>query len=173
MFWAGLVLLVTVAVYIPAILSGYIWDDDVHVTDNFSLRTVEGLGRIWLEPKASPQYYPLVHTTFWLEYHLWQLHPLGYHLVNVFLHGLNGFLVFLVLRYLSVPGAWLAAAIFVLHPVHVESVAWITERKNVLSGFFYLSSILAYFRFASLDLDTANSRTNSSLYHLTSNPPAP
>jgi tetratricopeptide (TPR) repeat protein len=169
MFWAGLVLFVTVAVYIPAILSGYIWDDDVYVTNNFSLRTVEGLGRIWLEPKASPQYYPLVHTTFWLEYHLWQLHPLGYHLVNVLLHGLNGFLVFLVLRYLSVPGAWLAAAIFVLHPVHVESVAWITERKNVLSGLFYLSSILAYFRFASLDLNTANILPNSSLHHLTSN----
>jgi tetratricopeptide (TPR) repeat protein len=168
MFWAGLVLFVTVAVYIPAILSGYIWDDDVYVTNNFSLRTVEGLGRIWLEPKVSPQYYPLVHTTFWLEYHLWQLHPLGYHLVNVLLHGLNGFLVFLVLRYLSVPGAWLAAAIFVLHPVHVESVAWITERKNVLSGLFYLSSILAYFRFASLDRDPANIFPNSNFHHLTS-----
>jgi len=148
--WAGLIFLVTLLTYVPAMRAGYIWDDDHHITENSTLRTPDGLRRIWLEPKALPQYYPLVHTTFWLEYHLWKLHPFGYHLVNVLLHGCNAILLLLLLRYLRVPGDWLAALIFALHPVQVESVAWITERKNVLSGLFYLSSFLAYLRFYDL-----------------------
>ncbi len=152
---ASLIVLLTLLVYIPAMRGGYIWDDEAHITNNSNLRSLPGLQRIWFELGAVPQYYPMVHTSFWIEYHLWQLHPLGYHLVNVLLHALNAILLWLLLRYLSIPGAWLAAAIFALHPVHVESVAWVTERKNVLSGFFYLSSILAYLRF--LDLHSSNS----------------
>lgn len=148
---AGLILLLTLAAYIPAISDGYIWDDNAHITDNLTLRTVEGLGRICFDVETVPQYYPLVHTFFWLEYHLWQLHPLGYHLVNVLLHGLSGVLLWLVLHYLSVPGAWLAAAVFALPPVQVESAAWITERKNVLSGFFYLASLLTYLHLYSFE----------------------
>jgi tetratricopeptide (TPR) repeat protein len=154
--WAGLIVLLILLAYIPAMRGGYIWDDNAHITDNDVLRSSDGLARIWFDPKVLPQYYPLVHTTFWVEYHLWQLHPFGYHLVNVLLHACNAILLLLVLRYLRVPGAWLAAALFALHPVHVESVAWITERKNVLSGFFYLSSALAYFRFANVTGDPAN-----------------
>ncbi len=130
--------------YIPAMGCGFIWDDDDYVTENPTLRSADGLRRIWLEPRATPQYYPLVHTTLWLEYHLWGLAPAGYHLVNVVLHAANAVLVWLVLSRMGVPGAWLAAALFGLHPVHVESVAWVTERKNVLSGLFYLLALLAY-----------------------------
>ncbi len=127
---------------------GYIWDDNFYVTGNSTLRDLRGLGRIWFEVTATPQYYPLVHTSFWLEYHFWGLNPLGFHLVNVILHGLAAILLWRVLVALRVPAAWLAAAIFAVHPVEAESVAWISERKNVLSAVFYFAAALAYFRFA-------------------------
>jgi tetratricopeptide (TPR) repeat protein len=152
--WSGVIILVTMLSYIPAMRGGYIWDDDSYITENTTLRTPDGLRRIWLEPKALPQYYPLVHTTFWLEYHLWHVHPFGYHLVNVLLHALNAILLLLLLSHLRVPGGWLAALLFALHPVQVESVAWITERKNVLSAFFYLASFLAYLRYCDLTVDS-------------------
>lgn len=139
---------ITVLAYAPALRGGFIWDDDHHVTDNQTLRSADGLKAIWLEPRALPQYYPLVHTSFWVEYHLWKLRPFGYHLTNVLLHAGSALLFWRILHRLSVPGAYVAAVVFALHPVHVESVAWITERKNVLSGFFYLGAALAYLRFA-------------------------
>ena len=142
--WAGmsLVLVLMITAYAPALRGGYIWDDDDYVTRNETLLSADGLWRIWSDPSATPQYYPLVHTSFWIEQHLWGLNPAAYHWTNVLLHALNAVLAWLVLRRLSVPGAWLAAAIFALHPVHVESVAWITERKNVLSGAFGLGALL-------------------------------
>lgn len=149
----GLIVIVTAAAYTPALRGGFIWDDDEHVTENQTLRTADGLRRIWFEIGAVAQYYPLVHTTFWIEYQLWGESPLGYHAVNIALHALNAVLVWLVLRRLRLPGAWLAALIFALHPVQVESVAWITERKNVLSGAFYLLALLAYLRFSPLDVE--------------------
>jgi len=150
-FWRGAALFLVIGLaYIPALGCGFIWDDDEYVTENPTLRTVDGLRRIWLEPRSTPQYYPLVFTTFWIEYHLWGLSPLGYHLVNVVLHAANTLLVWLVLRKLGIPAAWLAAAVFGLHPVHVESVTWVTERKNVLSGLFYLAALLVYIDVARL-----------------------
>jgi hypothetical protein len=128
-------------VYVPSLSAGFIWDDDDYVTQNATLRTDEGLRQIWFDPQATPQYYPLVFTSFWVEYQLWGLRPAGYHLVNAALHATNGVLVWLILRRLSVPGAWLAALAFGLHPVHVETVSWISERKNVLSGLFYLIAL--------------------------------
>jgi len=128
-------------VYVPSLSSSFIWDDDDYVTENGTLRSLGGLRQIWLEPAATPQYYPLVFTTFWIEQHLWGLNPTGYHLVNSLLHAANAVGVWLILRRLSIPGAWLAAALFGLHPVHVESVAWVTERKNVLSASFYLLAL--------------------------------
>ena len=136
------------AAYFPILDAGYIWDDDNYVTANYTLRTTEGLQDIWLKPDATPQYYPLVHSTFWLEYQLWELKPAGYHATNVVLHLLNSLLLWQVLRRLNIPSAFAAALIFAVHPVHAESVAWITERKNVLSGFFYLASMLAFLRYA-------------------------
>jgi len=148
----------TFVVYLPVWHAGFIWDDDAHVTQNPTLRSLDGLRRIWFELGATPQYYPLVHTSFWVEYHLWGSEPFAYHLVNVVLHALNAILVWLILRKLRIAGAWLAAMIFALHPVHVESVAWITERKNVLSGVFYLTSLLAYLHFCMPELENSSER---------------
>jgi len=142
---AGLLVL-TFAAYLPVLRAGFIWDDPDYVENNLTLRTAGGLVDIWVHPKMLPQYYPLVHTTYWVEYHLWGLNPVGYHVDNVLLHAANAVLAWLVLRRLQVPGALLAAALFAVHPVHVESVAWVTERKNVLSGFFYLAAMLVYLR---------------------------
>ena len=148
----AVLLIVTFLVYIPVIRGGgFIWDDDVYVTGNLRLLSVQGLRDIWT--KVGPmrggtaQYYPVTFSTFWAEYHLWKLQPLGYHTVNILLHALNAVMVWRILRFLSVPGALFAAVIFAVHPVHVESVAWITERKNILSGFFYLLSFLCCLRF--------------------------
>jgi len=134
-----------------------VWDDDDYVVENPMLRSAEGLRRIWTDTAATPQYYPLTHSTFWVEYQLWGIRPAGYHGVNVLLHAASALLLWEVLRRLRVPGAWLGAALFALHPIQVESVAWITERKNVLSGLFYLSAFLAYLRFARVDDDAAGS----------------
>ncbi len=140
----GAVLILAVVIcYLPALRNGFIWDDDSYLTQNSLIRDEDGLRRIWFEPLASPQYYPLVFTTFRLEHHLWGFNPFGYHLVNVLLHAAAALLLWLLLRRLTVPGAWLAALWFGIHPVQVESVAWITERKNVLSGFFYLAAFHA------------------------------
>ncbi|MCC6847407.1 MAG: tetratricopeptide repeat protein [Deltaproteobacteria bacterium] len=142
--WGGLaLLLLTLVAYAPAFRAGFVWDDDDYVTDNAALEDLGGLVRIWLEPGATPQYYPLTFTSFWIERRIFGDAPLGYHATNVALHGLNAVLAWRVLAALGLPGAWLAAAVFALHPVHVESVAWITERKNVLSGACYLAALLA------------------------------
>jgi protein O-mannosyl-transferase len=139
----------TLFAYWPAIHEGgFIWDDDDYVTANKTLRDMSGLKDIWFSPKATPQYYPLVHSGFWIEYQLWGLHPTGYHITNVLLHAFAALLLWRLLSSLTVPGAWLAAALFALHPVHVESVAWVTERKNVLSAVFYLGAALVYLKWA-------------------------
>ncbi len=137
---------VTLAAYYPAWHGGLLWDDQQHLTAP-ALRSLDGLRRIWLEPGATQQYYPVVHSAFWLQHWLWRDSTLGYHLVSILLHAVSAFFVGLVLRRLAIPGAWLAAAVFALHPVHVESVAWITELKNTLSGVFCLGAVLAWLRF--------------------------
>jgi len=144
---AGIVAL-TFAAYWPAMHGEFLWDDDDHVTQNKELRSGEGLRRIWFEPGATMQHYPLTFTAWWLQYHLWGPNPSGYHVVNVALHALNAVLLWRLLLRLRVRGAWLAGAAFALHPVHVMSVAWITELKNVLSGAFFLGALLAYLRFS-------------------------
>ena len=133
----------TVAAYYPVFSAGYIWDDDFYLTENLLLNSITGLWRIWSEPAASPQYYPLVFTSFWIEKRLWGLDPLGYHLVNALLHAGCAFLLYRILLRLRMRGAILVAAVFAVHPLFVESVAWVTERKNVLSGFFCLASFLS------------------------------
>jgi protein O-mannosyl-transferase len=139
--WMAAVVLATLIAYFPALRAGWVWDDNHYVTENIHLRTPHGLREMWLRLGAVPQYYPLTHTSFWIEYHLWGLNPLGYHLDNVLLHIANAVMIGLLLRRLEVRGYAMAAVIFALHPVHVESVAWVTERKNVLSGLFYLMAL--------------------------------
>jgi protein O-mannosyl-transferase len=143
---AAAVAVVVLVAYWPALRGGLIWDDDAHLTAS-GLRSWSGLWRIWAEPGATQQYYPLLHTAFWLEHRLWGDAVIGYHLVNLAQHLVAAGLFALVLRRLAVPGALLAAAVFALHPVHVESVAWISEQKNTLSLVFHLGAALAYLRF--------------------------
>ena len=168
-FGAFFLLALTFAAYIPALRGGFVWDDDVQVAANPLLRSASGLFHIWtsLGPArgGTPQFYPLTFSAFWLEYHLWHLNPVGYHAVNVLLHGLNAVLVWRLLLGLQLPGALLAAAIFALHPVHVESVAWIIELKNVLSGQFYLLSLSLFLRY----WDSARSSKDAKLLYWPAN----
>jgi hypothetical protein len=122
----------TLAVYGLVMRAGFVWDDDAHVT-RAALKGWHGLWRIWFEIGATQQYYPALFSAFWLEHHLWGESAFGYHLVNVVLHAASACLMVANLRRLRVPGAWLAGVIFAVHPVEVESVAWISERKNTLS----------------------------------------
>jgi len=142
------ILCATLVAYLPALGGGLLWDDPNYVTRP-QLRSLHGLWRIWtdLGLAATGQYYPLVHSAFWFEHVLWGDAVVGYHLTNVVLHSMAALFVILIVRRLKLPGAWLAGLIFALHPVCVESVAWITEQKNTLSGVFYLASALTYLHF--------------------------
>ena len=142
------VFLVSVLAYLPALAGGFIWNDSDYVTSP-ALRSWTGLARIWIEFGATEQYYPLLHSAFWVQHRLWGDHALGYHLVTLLAHGGCAVLFGMVLRRLAVPGAWLAAGLFALHPVHVESVAWISEQKNTLSLLFYLAAARTYVAFDS------------------------
>jgi Flp pilus assembly protein TadD len=143
----GLIVLLVFLAYLPALHGGFIWDDYGYVTNNPLLTAPDGLRRIWFSLDVPAQYFPLTYTTFRIEYAFWGLNPAGYHWVNILLHAMNALLVWRLLKRLSVPGAWLAAAIFALHPVQVESVAWITELKSVLSLFFILLTLGCWIEF--------------------------
>jgi len=141
-----LVFAAALVAYIPALSGGFIWDDAGHVT-RADLRSLAGLGRIWFEFGATQQYYPVLHSAFWFEHLLWGDSTVAYHLLNVLLHATAACLFARLLQHLAIPGAWLAALLFALHPVCVESVAWITEQKNTLSAVFYLAAALAGLRY--------------------------
>ena len=136
----------TLLAYARTIRADFIWNDSDYVTAP-ALRSLAGLGRIWFEVGATEQYYPFLHSAFWVQHRLWGDATTGYHLTNIFLHAGAACLLAAVLRRLAMPGAWLAAFLFALHPVCVESVAWISEQKNTLSLVFYLLAALAYYRF--------------------------
>src|SRR5437867_11978644 len=138
---------VTMLAYQPAWHGGFLWDDDAHIA-TLERRSLDGLRRIWFVPRTTQQYYPLLYSSSWLQERLWRDSPTGYHLVNLLLHIGCAVLVLKILRRLRIPGAELATIIFALHPVNVETVAWITERKNTLSGVFGLAATLWYLKFA-------------------------
>ena len=151
--------------YIPAALwGGFVWDDR-GITESKAIHEPSGLWRIWLSPRDvlrwEAHYWPVVYTTFWLEHKLWGVIPLGYHVVNVVLHFVNTVLLRRLLGCLAVSGAWVVAAVFAVHPVHVESVAWVIERKDLLSTLFYLAACLTWVRFG------AAPRVGSGRYLLT------
>src|SRR5260370_6327259 len=147
--WLGVATLaaLTISAYWPAWHGGFIWDDDRYVTHNYLLIAPDGLRRIWFSLDAPSQYFPLAYTVLRIERSLWDLNPVGYHWVNILLHLGNALLVWCILARLKVPGAWLAAALFALHPVQVESVAWISELKNVLMGFFFFLTLLTWIEY--------------------------
>src|ERR1017187_2267054 len=145
----GLIVLLVFLAYLPALHGGFVWDDDSWTTNLSPLfQDTVGLRLIWFQPTVLQQYYPLSGTTFWLDYQLWKFWTPPYHVENILLHSLAALLFWRLLLRLQLPGAWLAAAIFALHPVMVESVAWITERKNLLSLALYLGALLAYGQYA-------------------------
>lgn len=141
----GLFLVVLIsAAYHSVWQAGFIWDDDLHLTQNPVIVGALGFKSIWLTSEAT--YYPLTLTTFWIQHTLWGLNPAPYHAVNVLIHATCAILLWRVLTNLQVRGAWLGAALWALHPVQVESVAWITELKNTQSCLFYLISILFFLK---------------------------
>jgi len=140
----GLALIVaTTLAYKPAWHGGLIWDDDLYLKYAKS----SSLTEIWTHPRTSQQYHPLVGTVFWIENRLWDDSMLGHHLLNILLHAGSALLLFKILEQLDIAGSWLAATVFALHPVQVESVAWLVELKNTLSGFLFFSAVLSYLRF--------------------------
>jgi len=137
-----LLALAVVLAYLPVWHAEFTWDDDFAISSNPCIVGPLGLPEIWTTQSAD--ICPLVLTSFWIEYQLWRLAPLPYHLVDLALHVGCALLLWRVLRRLEIPGAWLGAALWALHPVQVESVAWISEMKNTQSGLFYLLSILSF-----------------------------
>ena len=144
----GLGLLVAVA-YFPALSNGFVWDDRAF-TNAAPIRDLTGIWRIWFSPsdiEGEGHYWPLTYTTFWLEHRLWGFWAPGYHAVNMLLHFANALLVWLVLRRLDALPVWCAyavAALFAVHPVHAEAVAWVIGRKDLLATLFYLATVMAW-----------------------------
>lgn len=126
--------------------AGFIWDDDAKLTANPLVQAKDGLRSIWVTT-TGVDYMPLTYTSFWLEWRLWRMDPAGYHFFNVFLHALSCIALWRVLTNLNISGGWFAALLFAVHPVAVESVAWIAQRQNTLSMLFFLLSLWSYARY--------------------------
>jgi tetratricopeptide (TPR) repeat protein len=142
---AGLLSLIGLTAYLPVLQNGFVWDDDTFLTNNPLIKAPDGLFRFWFSTQAS-DYWPVTSSTLWLEWRLWGMHAAGYHATNLVLHVAEGLMLWAILRRLRVPGAYLAALLFVVHPVNVESVAWIAQRKNLMAMLFYLASIYFFVR---------------------------
>ena len=143
----GALLLALVFAAYPAVWrAGFLWDDDVLLTKNHAVQSADGLRTVWFSTEQ-PDYFPLTSTVLWAEWRVWGDAPVGYHVVTLLLHAVAAILLWRIVLRLGIPGAWLGAAIFALHPVNVESAAWIAEHKNTVAMALYLASVLAYLRF--------------------------
>jgi protein O-mannosyl-transferase len=144
---AGVLLIVgsIFLIYWPAIHGGFVMDDDLLLTDNPLIKAPDGLSRIWLT-RESVDYWPVSNSSLWLQWRLWGINPPGYHVINLLLHIADCLLIWLLLAGLAIPGAFLVALLFAVHPVNVESVAWISQHKNLLSLLFFLLSILSFLK---------------------------
>ena len=143
---AGMILLVGGWIYWPALRGTWIWDDLAEIPNNPVLADPAGLGKIWAGA-SSPDYFPLKTTVQWVEWHLWGSQALGYHVTSIALHSLSALLLWRLLRQLGVRQAWVGGLLFMVHPLAVESVAWISELKNTLSLPPLLLAMSAYVRF--------------------------
>ena len=140
----ALIVVIVFLAYLSSISGDFILDDDVLLTENPLVKAPDGPYRFWCSTEAM-DYWPVTNTILWIEWRLWGMHSTGYHITNLILHVVESLLVWVVLRNLSIPGAFFAALIFAVHPVNVESVAWISSRKNLMAMLFFLPSILWYF----------------------------
>jgi protein O-mannosyl-transferase len=142
---AALLLGLTAAAYLPSLGNGFVWDDDIALTQNPMIHSDAGLQQFWLTTQP-PDYWPMTASTLWVEWRLWGPEASGYHATNLVLHLVEVLLLWRILRRLGIPGAYLGAMLFAVHPVNVESVAWITQRKNLMAMLFYLLSIYGFVR---------------------------
>ncbi len=142
---AAILVLAAVFAYLPSLSGEFVMDDDLFVTANNLIQNPDGLRKLWSTPEYE-EFYPLSYSTFWIEWRLWESNTAGYHTVNLTMHIIGAMLIWVILRKLSIPGAFLAAVIFAVHPVNVESVAWIAQRRNVAAMLFLLLSILYFLK---------------------------
>jgi len=131
--------------YLPVFRNGWVWEDAAVLTGNPLIKLSDGLARFWLTTQPD-DYWPVSSSSLWLEWRVWGLHALPYHLTNLALHLGACVLLWRVLERLKIPGALIGALLFAVHPVNVESVAWIAQRKNLLGMIFFLLSILFFLR---------------------------
>lgn len=143
-----IIFVLTMLIYIPPLNAPPHWDDGGYLTENYHVRNLRGLYVFWFKPTNMWQYYPVVFTSYWIEYHLWGYALWAYRIVNVVFHVANAILLLIILRRLKVPAAFVIALIFACHPIHVETLVYIAERKNILSCFFFMLAMLAYWRYA-------------------------
>ena len=137
------ILLAIVVCYLPSLHGGFVLDDNILLTENKLVHASNGLYRMWFTQEPI-DYWPVTNTSFWIEWRLWCMNPTGYHITNMLLHAAGCLMVWAVLKKLNVPGAFFAALLFAVHPVNVESVAWISQRKNVLAFVFFFISLYAF-----------------------------
>jgi len=143
---AALIVIACLWIYSPVFDGEWLWDDDYLITDNPVVQSPGGLWQIWFAPTTA-DYFPLTMSALWLLWQCFGLDSTGYHIVSALLHALGACLVWALLRSVGLRGAWLAALIFAVHPIAVESVAWVSELKNTFSLPFFLAGACFFVRF--------------------------